>query len=185
MQRVTDLADSNRCKSSGPSGQCLNRAEDGSNYCTCHCGVNQAPARQLRKYMLATAEDQGLLDRYTDDAELKSLREEIALTRVMIQNVVRAAKTEAEKINAYSRVNSYMLTLERLMKTGHSLDQSLGQLVGKADLLALGKQLYQIVIDRLVGVSNYEQLVDAIISDMDRAFHNIGNKELEAEVRPE
>jgi hypothetical protein len=185
MPRVTDLADPRRCKGSGPSGQCLNASEDGSEYCVCHRGVDRGPARRMRKYQLATADDQGLLDRYATDDELKSLREEIALTRVMIQNILRSATTDIEKTNAYSRINTHLLTLERLMKTCHALEQSLGQLVCKSDLLLLGKQLYQIVIDRLVGLPNYEELVDAIIGDMDRVFHNIGNKELEAEVKPE
>lgn len=185
MPRVTDLADPHRCKGSSPSGQCLNVAEDGSDYCINHCGVNRGPARRWRKYLMATAEDQGLLDQYGADTDLKSLHAEIALTRTIIQNIVGSAKTEVEKTNAFSRVNSHMLTLERLIKTGHSLDKSLGELVNKAELLQLGKQLYQIVIDRLVGVPNYEQLVDAIIRDMDRAFHNVGNKELEAETESE
>lgn len=181
MQRVTDLADPRRCRASSPSGQCLNVAEDGSEYCVCHQGVDRGPARRLRKYQLATAEDQGLLDRYSDDVELKSLREEIALTRVIIQSILRAAKTEVEKTNAYSKVNTHLLTLERLVKTGHHLDQSLGLLVGKSELLSLGKQLYRIVVDRLVGLPDYERVVDAIISDMDEAFHSVGNKQLEAD----
>ena len=181
MRELTGPADPRRCKSPGPSGQCLRRAEDGSDYCVFHGGKDQGPARRMRKYLMATVADQALFDEYNADAGLKSLHREIALTRAMIQNVIRTATTEVDKINAYSRVNSYMLTLERLVKTGHLLDKSLGELVNKVELLQLGKQLYQIVIDRLVGVPNYEQLVDAIISDMDRAFHSVGNKELEAE----
>ncbi len=175
MQRVTDLADPRRCKGSIREGQCLNVAADGSDYCLCHNGVDRGPARRLRKYLLASAEDQGLLAKYADDDELKSLREEIALVRMMMQNTLASAQADVDKINAYSKVNTFLLTLERLMKTCHSLEQSLGQLVGKPALIRLGQQLCQIVVSRLEGVPNYEQLVDAIVTDMAAAFQNIDN----------
>lgn len=175
MQRVTDLADPHRCKGSSALGQCLNVAADGSEYCLAHNGVDRGPARRLRKYLLASAEDQGLLARYADDDELKSLREEIALVRMMMQNTLSAAQSDVDKINAYSKVNTFLLTLERLMKTCHTLEQSLGQLVGKPALIDLGRQLCQIVVRHLEGVPNYEQLVDAIITDMAAAFQNLNN----------
>jgi hypothetical protein len=183
MQRVTDLADPRRCKGSAAEGQCVNVAADGSDYCVACGGVDRGPARRMRKYLLASAEDQGLLDRYASDDELKTLREEIALVRMMVQRTLATAQTDVEKINAYSKVNTLLLTLERLMKTCHSLEQSLGQLVGKPALLRLGQRLCRIVIDRLEGLPNYEQLVDAMIADIDAAFHDLDNTapEIEAE----
>ena len=179
MPKVTDLADPRRCKGSTREGQCLGVAEDGSDYCLQHGGVNRGLARRVRKYLLATAEDQGLLGKYADDDELKSLREEIALVRVMVQNTLSAAQSEVEKVNAYSKVNSFLLTLERLMKTCHSLDQSLGQLLGKPALLRLGQQLCNVVVDRLEGVPNYEALVEVLIQDIITTIQNVSNAEPE------
>ncbi|MHB8107842.1 MAG: hypothetical protein ACYDH4_10515 [Candidatus Cryosericum sp.] len=173
MTQVTDLADPRRCKGSDAQGQCRQQALEESDYCQQHGGRNVVPARQMRKYLLATAEDQGLLERYADDDQLKSLREEIALCRVMIQNTARTARTEVEQVTAYSKINTLLLTLERLLKTCHTLEQSLGQLVALPALIRLGQQLCQIVVNRLEGVPNYEQLVDAIINDIDRAFHDL------------
>lgn len=180
-QRVTDLADPRRCKGAIANGQCVNVAADGSDFCLAHRGKDRGPARRLRKYLLADAEEQGLLDRFATDDELKSLREEIALVRMMVQRTLAGAQSDVEKVSAYTKVNTLLLTLERLMKTCHSLEQSLGQLVGKPALLRLGQQLCQIIVTRLEGLPNYELLVDAIIADISAAFQNLDNADPAAE----
>lgn len=175
MQTVTDLADPRRCKGSTSAGQCLAVAADGSDYCLQHHGVDRGQGRRMRKYLLATAEDQGLLAKYADDDELKSLREEIGLTRVMIQNTLAGALSDVEKINAYSKVNGFLLTLERLLKTCHTLDQSMGNLIGKPSLHRLGRELGQAVVDRLEGIPNYESIVEALLGDLVRIITDIDN----------
>jgi len=186
MQKVTDLADPRRCKAASCDGQCRNVAEDGDDYCRAHLSTPPAaPARRMRKYLLVKAEDQALLARYVDDDDLKSLREEIALVRMMIQNTLADAQTNMDRINAYSKVNTYMLTLERVMKTSHALEKSLDQLVSKSTLIRLGKQLCHIILDKLEGVPNYEQLVDALIPEIALAVQNISNAESESGTDPE
>jgi len=177
MQRVTDLADPRRCKAPSLDGQCRNVAEEGSDYCRAHAGIDHMPAVRMRKYMLANAVEQGMLDRFTEDDNLKSLREEIGLVRMMVQNTLRMASTDMEKIQAYSKVNTLLLTLERLMKTCHTLEKSLGELVGKPALLRLGQALCQAVVERLEGLPNYEDLVDALIVDIMRAIQDVDNNE--------
>lgn len=175
MPSVTDLTDPHRCKGGTPRGQCLNLALDGSDFCQYHRGIDQAPARKMQKYLLGNAEEQGLLNRYADDDALKSLREEIALVRVMVQNTLKWAQTDIEKINAYSKVNTFLLTLERLLKTCHTLDQSMGNLIAKPALHRLGQDIGQAIINRLEGVSNYESLVEALLGDLVRLVEDIDN----------
>mgnify|MGYP000857346084 CR=1 FL=1 len=175
MPSVTDLADPRRCKGSTANGQCLNLAVDGSEFCLCHHGVDRGPARRMRKYMLATAEDQGLLAKYADDDELKSLREEIALLRMIIQKTLDSALSDVEKINAYSKVSDYVVKVERLLKTCHTLDQSVGNLLGKSALRRLGRQLGQPIVERLTGIPNYESIVEALLGDVVRFIEEIDN----------
>jgi type I site-specific restriction endonuclease len=129
----------------------------------------------MRKYMLASAEDQGLLAKYADDDELKSLREEIALLRMIIQKTLADAQSDVEKINAYSKVSEYVVKVERLLKTCHTLDQSMGNLLAKSALRRLGQQLGQAIVERLTGIPNYESVVEALLGDMVRIIEEIDN----------
>ena len=175
MERVTDLADPHRCKGSDATGQCRNLAADGSEFCLACGGVDRGPARRLRGYYLAQADDRAKLAHFSQDDSLKSLREEISLVRIMIETVWNSARTDVEKINAYSKVNTFLLTAERLVKTFHTLEQSMGQLIGKPALLRLAKNLCDIVVTGLEGVPDYEARCDEMIPKIIQAVQDIDN----------
>ena len=166
MQRVTDLADPHRCKGPKPDGQCQNRAADGSEYCVACGGVDRAPVRRLRQYFLAKARDQTRLANLAEHEEVKSLRDEIALARMLIERRFNLIQNDADLICACAPLNTLLLTVERLVKSAHAIEKSLGTLLARAAVLRVGQQVCQIIVDRLEGIPNYEATVDAIIADI-------------------
>jgi uncharacterized protein YunC (DUF1805 family) len=181
MSELIDISDTRRCQSSSHKGQCTEISVLGTDHCVKHTNLEKVNAVRTRKYFLSTA-DQSLYEHYADDNQLTSLRDEIAILRMMMQNTLSTAQSEVERVNAYSKVNYFILSLERVMKTCISLEMKLNELVGKAALMRLGQQLCQILVNRLTGVPNYEQLIDAIIKDMAHAFENVGNTNDEFEI---
>jgi hypothetical protein len=163
---VTDLADPHRCKGAIPSGQCLNRAAEGSEYCLAHNGVDRAPARNLRQYLLDKAHDQARLAQFAEHEEIKSLRDEIALARMLVERRWNMVQTDTDLLAACGTLNTLLLTIERLVKSCHQIEQSLGALLARQSVIKLGQQVCQIIIDRLEGIPNYEEIVDGIIQDI-------------------
>ena len=93
MHRVEDPADPNRCKGSVPDGQCVNRAEEGSEYCLAYDGVDRAPASRMRQYLLARVEDQRRFAQLSEAEDIKSLREDVSLAVMMLERRWNLAKT--------------------------------------------------------------------------------------------
>ena len=143
MERVTDLADPRRCKASIGAGQCMTVAEEGSDYCRVHAGSYQPPEKGLRQYLLARAQDRARLAAFAEHDDIKSLRDEIALTRMMIEGLWNSAQSDVERLAVYGRVNSHILTLERLVKTCNQIEERLGTLLAKPTLLRVGQQICQ------------------------------------------
>ena len=56
-----------------------------------------------------------------------------------------------------------MLTIERLIKSSHSIEQSLQILLGRDQVIAFAQLFVQAVMDELVGIPNYEPTVERII----------------------
>ena len=112
MERVTDLADPRRCKASVGTGQCMTVAEEGSDYCRVHAGSYQPPEKGLRQYLWRKAQDRARLAAFAEHDDIKSLRDEIALTRMMVEGLWNSAQSDAERLAVYGRVNSHILTLE-------------------------------------------------------------------------
>lgn len=177
MQRVTDLADSRRCQGPKSDGQCQNVAEDGSAYCQACGGKSLAPARRLRQYLLAKAQDSTRLAQFAEHEEVKSLRDEIALARMLIERRFNLIRDDADLIAACGSLNTLLLTVERLVKSAHAIEKSLGTLLARSAVLRVGQQICQIIVDRLEGIPNYEQIVDAVITDIVATIAKTDNAE--------
>ena len=163
MERVNELDDPNRCKASIGEMQCMNVAAPGSDNCTIHSGTDKAQLLDKRAYLLAQAHDQAKLARFAESEQIKSLRDEIALARMMVERHWNMIKNDNDFINRAPSINSLLLTIERLIKSSHSIEQSLKTLLGREHVIAFGQMVVQIVMDELQTLPNYEVITDRII----------------------
>jgi hypothetical protein len=184
MERVADVADPRRCKASIGVGQCMAVALEGSDYCVTHAGSYIPPARGVRQYLLAQAQDRARLADLAEHDDIKSLRDEIALTRMMIERLWNSANSEVERLMVFGRVNAHILTLEKLVKTCNQIEERLGTLLAKPTLYRVGQQICQALMDRLAGLPNYEQIVDLTIRDIDRIIVEARNETTAAAALP-
>lgn len=161
---VRDPADPNRCKGATAEGQCMNEAEYGCEYCAMHGGRSTEAAEGKRMYHLSVAAQQARLAQLSEHESVKSLREEIALARMLIERRFNAIKTEIDLLNACGPLNQLLLTVERLVKSAHALEQNLGLLLDKASIIQLGQHISRIIIEELEGIEDYELLVDRILN---------------------
>lgn len=159
----TDPNDPNRCEATIQTGQCPHQAIDGENLCAYHLKDRDVEDKMsLRSYRLtdtALAESAG---RHNQVEELKSLREEIAICRSLVERRLNMIESNADLLSAVGQVNSLFLTLEKLISSCHRLETSLGTLLSRAALLELAKNIVGIIMDELEGIDNYEEIVDKI-----------------------
>lgn len=179
MDRVTDLSDPRRCKGSARTEQCMNVAEPGSDYCLKHRRKKKADGEQLRQYQLTEARLRNRLNQLTDHEEIKSLREEIGLTRILIEELLNSAKGNTELLQKSATFIGLVQTLERLIKTSHQIELNLGFLLSKPTVILLGQQIIHILIDELQGVDGYEQRIDRITGRMFDTIEEATNTEEE------
>ena len=90
---------------------------------------------------MANAKDRARLAAFAEHDDIKSLRDEIALTRMMIEGLWNSGQSDAERLPIYGRVNSHILTLEKLVKTCNQIEERLGSLLAKPTLLRVGQRI--------------------------------------------
>lgn len=166
MDRVTEPDDPSRCTSTDQFGQCWNVAAPGHKFCPTHQGRNLARAEEVRQYQLTDARLRQRLAAKSEHEEIKSLRDEIGLTRILIETLMNNCKDEIQLLAACGQFNQLALTLERLIKTSHQMEQSLGTLLSKPTIIVLGQDIVKVLIDELQGVPNYEERIDRITGRM-------------------
>lgn len=178
MKRVIDPADPNRCQGAAQDGQCMNESESGSDYCQVHGGRDKGQAAEKRLYYLAEAQSRARLAGLSEHEEVKSLREEIAIARIILERRLNLIRNEADWISSSGPLNTCLLTIERLVKSAHTLEQNLGSMLSKATVLRLGQQICEIVIDELKDVPDFEPIVDRITDRMIATIAATQNAEL-------
>jgi len=164
MVRVNELDDPNRCKASAGNEQCLNRAAEGSEFCIAHNGIDRSEAMDKRAYLLAEVHDRAKLARFAESESIKSLRDEIALARMMAERHWNMIKNDNDFINRAPSINSLLLTIERLVKSSHSIEQSLKTLLGREHVIAFAQLIVQAVMDEISNVPGYEKIMDRVIA---------------------
>jgi hypothetical protein len=148
----------------------------GSDYCEVHARGNiAADAEEKRLYRLTEAQYRTRLAQLSEHEQVKTLREEIALTRMLIEKRFNLIKTDADLLAAYGPINSLLLTVEKLVKSANAIEQNLGVLLGKPALLRLSQTLCEIIIDELQGTPGFEEKIDKIVARLVTAVSSAQN----------
>lgn len=141
LERISDEYDPERCRAVISSrGQCNLKQVPGSQYCVCHGGNAAAQAqRDSRIARYQAAKYQVRLDSLTDSNAVKSLRDEVAVVRALVQNHLTFGEANADHLLTYSPVIMRMIRLvetlavscaivenklKEFMDTGNALDMA-------------------------------------------------------------
>ena len=162
MKRVADPADPRRCKFSYPHEQCWHEAEPGCDNCLVHGGKSKANAEATRLYHLVDVDNRRRLAELAGHDNIKSLREEIGLLRILIEKTMNAAKSDAELFSSGASLNNMFITSQKLIKSCHELEQSTGELLSKQTVHRLAQKMCEIVLEELQGIEGYEEIIDRI-----------------------
>src|SRR5690606_33813265 len=108
MQRVNDPADPNRCQAVIPTiGQCLNVAVDGKSFCAAHgAGTSMTKSesnQRLNNYRLTKW--YGQVSEMTNSSEIKNLRDEVGILRVILQEIINSCHSAPELMAASQQIN--------------------------------------------------------------------------------
>jgi hypothetical protein len=179
MQVAKDPADPRRCKGNARDGQCGNLAEPGSEYCAACGGRDHSREQDRRQYLLTKAEYRKRIAELSDHDDVKSLRDEIAIARMLIEERLNNIQDRNDLLASCGPLNQLLLTVERLVKSAHVLEQNLGLLLSKEAVLRLAHQLGDIVTDvlREEQIPDFELVADEIFHRFSLCAKGVRNEE--------
>jgi hypothetical protein len=155
--------DPNRCQVVTPYGQCTREAVEGKDRCQVHGGSAKAA---LKAYLITCKYLGDSPDRHIGADELKSLREEIALTRAMVEKRLNMVQSEAEFIASMPVFQGFMNTIEKLVTSCHAMEVKLGTLIGKAALMTLAQQIVETIASNLQDIPGRDEIVEKISDEI-------------------
>lgn len=148
IERVESPDAPNRCQAVTPQGQCMNKAVEGCTNCLAHGGAKQRDLNAkeaMKNYRLTKAEWTEKAHSLARSSNIKSLRDEIALLRVLMQEHLDACRTSADLLLKSHIISDLVLKIDKVVSSCHKLETSLGQTLDKAQILHLSS----LIIDRI------------------------------------
>lgn len=192
FERVQYPDDPERCQAVGGREQCPFKALIGNDgkrtkYCQRHSsyttektnyqgavGVGKDP---LRNYRFAL-QFQPRIDELTNNEKIKSLREEIALVRMVLEAIVNRCVDAFDLTIEADRIQKLTEQLNKLVQSCHKIEESTGQLLDKTIVINIGAMMVNI-LEKYVPDKSILDVVGQEIAD---AIEKSSRREVESRV---
>lgn len=163
--RVTELYDPDRCQCSTSVGPCPYKALKGEIFCPMHSGggiAHRQRKEKMRNYRLS--QWSARVNEFSDNTEIKSLREEIGITRMMLEQIVTQCKTPLELVSNSGKIADITTRIEKLVSTCHRLELQNNQLLDRGAVLNISMSIVEIIGKYVTDDKSLDQIGSEIVS---------------------
>lgn len=164
MEKVTDPDDPQRCQGIMKTGQCPNVSEEESNFCIMHGGNKGKEAedkKQLRNYRLTKFRARA--EQLSNSADLASLRDEVAILRIMIEEKVNSCNDSHELLLVSGPLSDLVMKCGVLVEKCNRLENKLGNFLDRNKITQFAQICIEI-ISRCVPEEHMEQIGEEIFN---------------------
>ena len=153
-------------------GQCTRDACEGKDYCPIHFQGDPEEVEK-RVYRLQNHDRRIRHATLSGHDEIRSIREEVAVARMLLEERLNSIKTDADLVAACGPLNTLLLTIEKLTSSCLKLDKSVGNLLAKPVLLKMASDIVEIILDELADIPDHELIVDKISEKIIKVMSSI------------
>ena len=146
IKRVPYPEHPDRCQGTTANGQCMFFAVEGGDRCIMHGGNKQLQSQEIKSksnYDLTIW--QARVERMKANPDIKSLRDEIAIARMLLEERFKVIKTNTDLILQTGAISDLVSKIERLVLSCHKLEASMGQHLDKSALMQFAGELCSII----------------------------------------
>ena len=154
--------DPHRCQASQRNGQCPFRAMEGFKYCARHGGrlPGMKEKQEVKQYRLQVWQQR--LDEFTESDKVKSLRDEIGILRIIMENILNQCHDSGDLLRYSSKISELAAKIEKLVVSCNRLERSMGMMLDKTAALNLASQIVEIIGAHV----NDPEVIDAISGEI-------------------
>ncbi len=152
-----------RCHAIIPQGQCQYQQVENSEFCIMHGGIHENRKQEkleVRNYRFQKY--QSRINELADSSGVKSLREEIGVLRMLLEETVNMCKDSTDLLLYSSRIATLACQVEKLVSSCHKMESSLGFMMDKVTVLNISTQIVNIISSYV----NDQTVLDTVISEI-------------------
>ena len=150
IHKIDYPEDPDRCQGVYANGQCPNKAVKGGTFCKMHGGSGQLRAQEkIRKSNYQLTRWQAQVDKMTDSSEIKSIRDEIGILRMVLEEKLNALTTPTDLLMSSRTIALLVDQIQKTVVSCHKLESSMGQLLDKQAIISFATELIAIIKEEL------------------------------------
>lgn len=159
-------SDPERCQGIIAHGQCDHKAIPGKQFCAVHISstLRHEERKSQRNYRIAKY--QARLEEFADNSQVKSLREEIGLLRMLMEEQMNSCQSQTDLLIASSKISDLVLKIEKVVTSCHRLEKSTGALLDKSAAIQLTSTFVQIIAEEVNDTEVVERISNRMISEI-------------------
>ena len=154
--------------------QCFYKSMDGSNFCKIHGGNKGAEKQEkenITRYHIGKW--RARLDRFSSESNIKNLREEIGVLRMVLEQRLERCDDAHDMILQSGPISDIIMKIEKIVSSCHKLEGSMGQLLDKQEIIRFSSEVIGIITEILVEQpEKISEIAERIISSVDRIGDN-------------
>jgi hypothetical protein len=156
-ERITDPGDPERCQGMVKDNQCVLKKVEGSKFCAAHGGnkaLASAKVESVSRFRLTKWQAQ--VERFRSDSDLKSLRDEIGILRVLLEERLNHCQTNLDLILHSGPISDLVVKIEKLVKSCHDIDKDFENLLDKTQVIQIADEIISVISEEITdeGVMN-------------------------------
>lgn len=167
-ERVKEPDDPRRCQANDANGQCMIVHCEGSEYCSRHGGIRgieRAVKAENRMYKLGKW--RAAVSRFQDHDQLKSLREEIGIMRMMIDEKLSLCQDAQDLLMASGPLGDMIAKVNKLVLDCNKIETHLAGVLDKTQALQLGQEMVEIIGRHLDMAPDKDAIIKKLNADVD------------------
>ncbi len=156
----------NRCQAQGGNkeGQCIWLAVEGEKYCSMHGGTKQSARKEKKKihdYRLQLWQTR--LDEFAESDNVKNLRGEIGVLRLLIENILNQCNDSHELMLYSGKIGDLVAKTEKLAQTCDKFETKVGMLLDKSAALILASRVVEVIANEITDPEAIDRISNGII----------------------
>lgn len=156
----------------GGPGPCQNKKLPGVDYCA-KCGGGKAlkdkEKKSLRAYRLAKY--QARMEDFANHSQVKGLREEIGILRILMEEKLNSLNTPLELLAHTHTISDLAIKIEKLVTSCHKLEKSMDTFLDSNQVVQLGLEIVKIITTHVDDPKAIENISNDLAKVMERIFN--------------
>lgn len=165
FQRIDFPGDPEQCQAVGKTGQCPYKRIPGAEYCPRHGGNKVIEAKTneaIRTFRLGQWQQR--VNEFADDGQIKSLREEIGITRLLLEKQIQACTNDVDLLINSHKISDLVMKMEKLITSCHNMELKMGMLLDRTAILQLGSMIVEVISQAIEDSDAREAVSEQILN---------------------